>query len=359
MAVDYTIEDVWTLPDNNGIDGRYHDGAFLAPLPSTSPLSAYRDGVLPTAYNAGEYLDLRIVPDSPTPGMAVRSALGQGVASRSGQGPYVATLRSTGRVDLDASSTTNPRRDLIVLQVLDGSIGDAETRGRLWRVTGTPSATPVLPALPLGAIPLADVAVAANATQITSANITDLRKAAGLRGAVRLMLAGDSHSDPGIYPGDARYCRTHQQVEVWKADGVWHGTVTTTADTTTFDTASSTVSKIVASVAIADPGYPYRIRATGALIWTQGINTTFDLGIRQSTAGGTNWGQAVGFANGAGGLAPDIYRQVQGSSGTTALTGANTVCLCLIRTGGSDPAAGANAQSSATYNRFRVEVIPA
>lgn len=360
MAVDQTFEDTWTLPGNNGIDGRYHDGAFLAmAATSVNPLGAYRDGVLPSAYSSPDYLDLKVISDSPTPGMAVRCYLGQSVISRSSQGPYVSTLRTTGRVDLDASSTTNPRRDLIVAQVLDASIGDADTRTRMWRVTGTPSGTPVLPAVPLGAIPLADVAVAANATQITSANITDLRKAAGIRGAIRLMLPGDSHSDAGIYPGDARYCRTHQQVEVWKNDGVWHGTVTTTADTTTFDTASSTVSKVVASVAIADPGYPYRIRASGSLVWTQGINTWFDLGLRQTNASGTNWGQAVGFSNGGGGLATDIFRQVQGSSGTTALTGAQTVCLCLIRAGGSDATSGANAQSSATYNKFSVEVIPA
>lgn len=356
MAVDYTVEDVWTLPGNNAVDGRYHDGAFLAMLPSVSPISAYRDGVLPTAYDSGVYLDLRVVADSPTPGMAVRCALGQAVISRSGQGPYVPTLRSTGRVDLDASSTTNARRDLVVLQVLDASIGDAETRGRMWRITGTPSGTPLLPALPTGAIPLADVAVAANATAITGANITDLRKAAGIRGAVRLMLPGDVHADPGIYPGDARYCRTHLQVEVWKSDGLWHGTVPLTSSTRTVDTTLTVTSISAAQLAIADPGWPYRLEADGALIWTQGIGTKYDLALRLDSTLGTVMGQTPGPTNSTGGLLTDIRHAVTGVSDAT-LTGAHSVHMSLVKqTGAVD--AGAFAQTSATYNLLKVKVVP-
>lgn len=356
MAVDYTIEDVWTLPGNNGIDGRYHDGAFLAMTPSVSPVSAYRDGVLPTAYDSGVYLDLRVVADSPTPGMAVRCALGQGVISRSGQGPYVATLRSTGRVDLDASSAINPRRDLIVLQVLDGSIGDAETRGRMWRVTGTPSGTPVLPTLPTGAIPLADVAVAANATQITGANITDLRKAAGIRGAIRLMLPGDVHADPGIYPGDARYCRTHLQVEVWKSDSLWHGTVPLKFSSRTIDTTLTTASITTAQIAVADPGWPYRLEVSGSLVWSQGIDTRYDLGLRLGSTLGTVLGQTYGPLNTTGALLTDVMRTATGVSDST-LTGAQTVHMSLVRQSGP-VGNGAFAQASAAYNLLHVTVIP-
>lgn len=279
MAVDYTLEDTWTQSGNNAVDGRFHDGAFLANgAGAASPLSSYRDGVLPSAYSSGSYLDLQVVPDSPTPSMAVRSNLGQSVISRSGQGTFVSTLRSTARIDLPASSTTNPRRDLVVAQVLDASIGDADTRTRIWSVTGTPAGSPVLPSLPTGAIPLAEVAVAANATQVISANITDLRKAAGIRGAVRLMLPGDSHADAGIYPGDARYCRTHQQVEVWKADGLWHGTCPIRLPRPTMvpnGNLGGATAHVMGTVSVSDPGWPYYITATAsALVNTNPGSTT-------------------------------------------------------------------------------------
>ncbi|MGW4114827.1 hypothetical protein ACWEFJ_28465 [Actinosynnema sp. NPDC004786] len=294
MGVDQTFEDTWTLPGNNGIDGRYHDGAFLAMASgSVNPLGAYRDGVLPSAYSV-DYLDLKVIPDSPTPGMAVRCYLGQSVITRSGQGPYVSTLRSTGRVDLDASSTTNPRRDLIVVQVLDASIGDADTRTRLWRITGTPSGTPTLPTVPLGAIPTAEVAVAANATSITNANITDLRRAAGIRGAVRLMLPGDSHSDAGIYPGDSRYCRTHQQVEVWKADGVWHGTVPLVY-TVSPAHAALPVPSTFATLAIPDPGWPYKLVVNGK-IQLNDIGASGNAGYVKVRTGTALTGPTVGAA---------------------------------------------------------------
>jgi hypothetical protein len=357
VAVDYTFEDTWTQAGNNAVDGRYHDGAFLAPgSGAVNPLTSYRDGVLPSAYGGGLYLDLMIVPDSPTPGMAVRSYLGQAVISRTGQGPYVASLRSTARIDLAASSTTNPRRDLIVAQVLDASIGDAETRTRLWSVTGTPAGSPTLPSLPTGAIPLAEVAVAANATQITGANITDLRKAAGIRGAVRLMLAGDSHADAGIYPGDSRYCRTHQQVEVWKSDSQWHGTVPLTSSTRTVDTTLTTANLTVATLNIADPGWPYKLDCDGALIWSQGVGTHYDVSLRLDGTTGTVLGQSFGAVNSSGVLLDNIHRVVHGES-DTVLTGAHVVHMSLIRQFG--PAGnGAYAQASTAYNLLTAKVIP-
>ncbi|MGZ3140795.1 hypothetical protein ACVDFE_02080 [Lentzea chajnantorensis] len=355
MAVDYTFEDTWTQPGNNAIDGRYHDGAFLAVgANAVNPLSSYRDGVLPSAYGGGLYLDLMIVPDSPTPGMAVRSYLGQCVISRSGQGPYVSTLRSTGRIDLPASSTTNPRRDLIVAQVLDASIGDADTRTRLWSVTGTPAGTPLLPAVPTGAIPLAELAIAANATQVTSANITDLRRAAGIRGAVRLMLAGDSHSDPGVLPGEARYCRTHQQIEVWRADGQWHGTQQLQYSTRTVDTSTGTPNISVATISIPDPGWPYRLDVSGSLVWSQGIGTHYDLGLRLDGTLGAVLGQTYGAVNATGALLTDVMRTATGASDAT-LTGAHVVHMSLVRQSGTN---AAFAQTSAAYNLLSCTVIP-
>lgn len=343
MAVDYTFEDTWTLPGNNGIDGRYHDGAFLAMASgAASPLATYRDGVLPSSFALGAYWDLAVVPDSPTPSMAVRSNLGQAVISRAGQGPYVSTLRSTGRVDLDASSTTNPRKDLIVAQVLDASIGDADTRTKLLRVTGTPAGSPTLPAVPTGAIPLAEVQVAANATQITSANIVDLRKAAGIRGAIRLMLPGDSHSDAGIYPGDARYCRTHETVEVWKADGQWHGTVPITYSANLgADQSLVFATATIMTLSVPDPGYPYQLRTEFDWHGLTGSPVTITVGCYVTDGNGAALTRVAVYPAGSAGsdgvagpgAASDLNFHRSGLSATR--TGATTVALVVKHLGGA------------------------
>lgn len=362
MAVDYTFEDVWTQPGNNAIDGRFHDGAFLAMAAGTvNPLTTWRDGVLPSAYGSSQYLDLSIITDSPTPSMAVRSYLGQFVVTRSGQGPFVSTLRSTGRIDIPAASTTNPRRDLVVAQVLDASIGDADTRARLWSVTGDPAGSPVLPPVPTGAIPLAELQVAANASQITAANITDLRKAAGLKGAVRLMLPGDSHSDAGIYPGDTRFCRTHLQVEVWGTDNLWHGTLTRVFETTTVDTTVRTATAAVMTQVIADPGHPYYIEVSGAVMFDIGAGVTVELGATlNGTAtriGGRQIHSSAVYTNSGGSTITGAVVRMMPVTHATALTGSNTVNLTLFKSG--TPGNGYNGVTSADFSMLTIKRIPA
>lgn len=66
---------------------------------------------------------------------------------------------------LVTADATNPRIDLVYVS----------SDGVLSVVTGTPAATPAAPALPAGGISLAQVAVAAAATLITNADITDTR----------------------------------------------------------------------------------------------------------------------------------------------------------------------------------------
>jgi hypothetical protein len=81
-----------------------------------------------------------------------------------------------------APDPSNPRRVLVVAQITDE--GFAGT-GRNWQIVaihGTPAASPTLPATPASALPLADIAVAANATSITNANITDKRVRAAIGG---------------------------------------------------------------------------------------------------------------------------------------------------------------------------------
>ncbi|MFB9378603.1 hypothetical protein ACFFKU_06830 [Kineococcus gynurae] len=100
-----------------------------------------------------------------------------------GQGSYLARMNVGEAYTIPPASTTNPRIDLLVAEIVDSQYRTPTTArpegAHLYLVAGTAAASPTVPALPATAIPLAQIAVAANATSITTANITDLRGQAG------------------------------------------------------------------------------------------------------------------------------------------------------------------------------------
>lgn len=208
MAVHAPATSTWSLQlQNTAYAGRLQVGAFLA---GGTTAAATRDGVL-VGYSSGavQPLDLKVIPDD-TPSLWLKIYPGRAVVTRSGQGPYLHTWDASTlwKVQLDPANSTNPRIDLVIVrnydQITNGT--DAETKGRIEVVTGTPSATPVAPyaSIPAGVgyTTLAEVTVAANATTITSGNIADKRRGTCARGGVRVLLPGDSASDPGSYLGE-------------------------------------------------------------------------------------------------------------------------------------------------------------
>ncbi|OPJ63671.1 hypothetical protein [Clostridium chromiireducens] len=86
---------------------------------------------------------------------------------------------SLATLGISAADTTNPRIDLVVI-VIDTTVNPYVPQLKV--IKGTAAASPSVPALPTGfvGIALAQVRVNANATSITSANITDVRAIAGL-----------------------------------------------------------------------------------------------------------------------------------------------------------------------------------
>ncbi len=206
MAVAQTALDPWAVQLRVGArDARYALGAVLGPAPGGSGAVNWSDGVLPSASVGGQIIDLLPVADNPTWTMAVLINLGQCVITRPGQGPYICSLDTTGRIVLDAADPTNPRIDAIIARVSDDRIGDATTGFTLEAVKGTPSATPQAPALPAGALRLADVTVAAGTKQITPTAIVDRRRSASVRTGIGVLLPGDNPTSPGAYPGQVRY----------------------------------------------------------------------------------------------------------------------------------------------------------
>lgn len=92
------------------------------------------------------------------------------------QGAHVMSSDSTETIDIlgPNPATSLPRIDLIVM---DGGTGE------LRAVTGSPASVPTAPALPATSLALALVAVGANASTISSGDITDARVYTALRGA--------------------------------------------------------------------------------------------------------------------------------------------------------------------------------
>lgn len=159
------------------------------------------------------------------------------------QGRYfVPPTPSNGNVTIAAADATNPRNDLVVLEVKDdqhdaGGLNLARVRV----ITGTPNASAALtsalgangtPALPATCMPLAVVNVLAGATSIATARISDRRPVAApytLLGRHVLETAfatSATHTTPqdegltlSITYGAARFLKVTLQVMPWSSGG--------------------------------------------------------------------------------------------------------------------------------------------
>lgn len=102
-------------------------------------------------------------------------------------------------VAISAADATNPRKDLVIAEVLDASFSGVSYLGRIRVVEGTPGAVPAEPALPNTALKLAVVTVPAAAVSITNADIADARPraAAGGGAAVAVSFCAIGH-DGGV-----------------------------------------------------------------------------------------------------------------------------------------------------------------
>lgn len=107
-----------------------------------------------------------------------------------GQPTYRVRNDATENVAISGADPTNPRVDVVAIQVRDSAFSGADDDGRIIVVQGTAASSPAVPSLPANAIPLAYVAVGAQVTEIIAANITDMRQPGGgtwTTGAVEYM----------------------------------------------------------------------------------------------------------------------------------------------------------------------------
>lgn len=137
--------------------------------------------------------DLQVIAQSPA-AMAVNvSGAVQGQVGGSAWLPNGYRLYNDSLLSLAiaAANATNPRIDIVIAAVNTNTNPYTPV---VQVVTGTPGASPIAPTMPAGfvGIILAQVYVAANATSIVQANVTDLRTVAALKGANGIPYAVDT-----------------------------------------------------------------------------------------------------------------------------------------------------------------------
>ena len=88
-------------------------------------------------------------------------------------GVYMAYNDATTNLTIATASTTNPRIDLICLTVSDAYYTGATNTVAFNVVTGTPAASPTVPATPTNSLALGQIYVGTSVTSILTANITN------------------------------------------------------------------------------------------------------------------------------------------------------------------------------------------
>lgn len=189
----------------------------------------------------------------------------------SAAGDYIGTSITSETRTLTASSTTLNRIDVIGVRVRDAFYSGADNDVDVVVIQGTPVAgTPALPPIPNGFMTMYELTVNANATSPT---VVDRRKRTSALGAAYWPFAGQV-ADAGVYYGETRFLPANgampaRQV-VWGQDGQWHGLTTFALDMGSWVLTSSTADRIIATLIMADPGYPYR------LVWSGAVHAGFD-----------------------------------------------------------------------------------
>jgi hypothetical protein len=91
------------------------------------------------------------------------------------QGSYFGYNDASLNLAIAAADPTNPRIDVVCATIEDSFYSGASNLWVIQVITGTPAPTPAVPTVPQGSVVCAQVAVAANAPSIETANITDER----------------------------------------------------------------------------------------------------------------------------------------------------------------------------------------
>lgn len=118
-----------------------------------------------------------LVTQNGTPNMSVNTAVGEAIvpgSSSSTQSGYYLYVSATQNTAVATSDPSNPRIDLVCANVSDTAYGGTDG-GSIVVTKGTAAGSPVVPSTPTTSLAIANIAVAAAASSIVTANITDVR----------------------------------------------------------------------------------------------------------------------------------------------------------------------------------------
>jgi hypothetical protein len=160
------------------------------------------------------------VSQNGTPNMSVNVAEGFVAipgSESSIQGVYLCEAQGTTNLAIGTASAS-PRIDLVVARIRDAAYSTGPTSTfALEVVQGTPGASPVAPATPANSWVLARVAVAAGASSITNANVTDYRT-----GSASLYTGQNGLAGPAgmvvVCTSATRPTAPYEGLQVWETD---------------------------------------------------------------------------------------------------------------------------------------------
>lgn len=106
----------------------------------------------------------------------------QGTAAAN-TGAYSVTLDTVATLTCTAADTVNPRIDSVCVTATD--LGTSGSTAIVQIITGTPASSPSAPSLPTDSLLLCNITVAANATTLSSGNLSDQRQFYAAAGAIK------------------------------------------------------------------------------------------------------------------------------------------------------------------------------
>ena len=118
------------------------------------------------------------VTQSASPGMSISVGAGYGVivgTTQANMGAYIAYNDAAATLTVTTANPSNPRIDIVVVQVSDAYYTGSLNSVSFSVIAGTPAVSPVAPTQPANSLLLATLAVGAGVTQILNANITENR----------------------------------------------------------------------------------------------------------------------------------------------------------------------------------------
>jgi hypothetical protein len=205
-------------------------------------------------------------------GMTASVAVGRAIIQGStAAGAYAVAVTASEPVTIPNGDPANPRRDLIGIRVYNNLVdASGQTIAKIERLPGTPAPSPVDPTPPVGAVwlPLARVAVAANASAGSPINwgtaVTDLRVYTTSHGGI---LPVDASNSAGSYVG--QYRESGSGLERWSGSA-WAAYPTPAVPNPVVRVSRTTTLNLAANTYVP---VPWQAGDGSGAMWSSGAST--------------------------------------------------------------------------------------